>query len=53
MVNCYSVILPTTSVVIKMQGQFHHNGYMYDNLLFGDFDIVTYKVQLDDDYLAL
>ena len=37
----------------KMQGQFHCNGYMYDKLLFGDFDTVAYKVQLDDNYLAL
>ena len=36
-----------------MQGQFHCNGYMYDNLLFGHFDTVAYEVQLDDNYLAL
>ena len=33
---------------IKIQGHCHCNGYMYDNLLFGDFDTVAYKVQLDD-----
>ena len=27
--------------------------YMYDNLLFGDFDTVASKVQLDDNYSAL
>ena len=53
MVNWYSVIQPTTSLAVKMQGQFHCNGYMYDNLLFGDFDTVAYKVQLDDNYSAL
>ena len=37
----------------KMQGQFHCNGYMYDNSLFGDFDTVAYKVQLDNNYSAL
>ena len=47
------MIQPTTSVAIKMQDHFHCNGYMYDDLLFEDFDTVAYKVQLDDNYLAL
>ena len=47
------MIQPTTLVAIKMQGQFHCNVYMHDNLLFGDFDTVAYKVQLDDNNLAL
>ena len=29
-----------------MQGQFHCNGYTYDNLLFGDFDTVAAGHQL-------
>ena len=46
------MIWPTTSVTVKMQGQFYCNGYMYDNLLFGDFDTAAYKVQMDDNYSA-
>ena len=53
MINWYSVIQPTTSVAVKMQDQFHYNGYMCDNLLFEDFDTVAYKVQLDNNYYAL
>ena len=48
MVNWYSETRLTTSVAIKIQGQFHCNGYMYDNLLFEDFDTAAYKMQLDD-----
>ena len=47
------MIQPTTSAAVKFQGQFHCNGYMYGNLLFGDFDTVEYKVQLDNNYSAL
>ena len=47
------IIHDPTSVAIKMQGQFHCNGYMYDDLLFWDFDTITYNVQLDNNYSAL
>ena len=44
--------LTATEVAVKMQDQFHCNGYMYDYLLFGDFDTTVYKGQLDDNYSA-